>query len=336
MTELKERIAAFTELGKRIDNLDAETATELFAKARSNNSWFTRESVESALKGIVNYLHEDKLTRWAEAYPVRNQNKKVGIVMAGNIPLVGFHDLLSVIISGNQAHIKLSSQDTALMTYVVHELINISPALEKQIIIRDQLKDIDAIIATGSDNTSRYFNYYFGKYPNIIRKNRTSCAVLTGSESDEDLARLGDDIFLYFGLGCRNVAKLYVPKGYKFDQFYAAIEPFKYVSDHHKYNNNYDYNKSIYLVNGVPHLDNGFLMLKEDNAMVSPISVIFYEQYASESELEALLEANKEKIQCVVTNNNKRPDSVNFGDAQQPEVWDYADGVDTMKFLVTL
>lgn len=335
MTELKERIAAFTELGKRIDNLNEEAATELFAKARSNNSWFIRESVESALKGLINYLQEDKLSQWAKSYPIRNQNKKVGIVMAGNIPLVGFHDLLSVVISGNQAHIKLSSQDTALMTYMVNELIAIAPALEKQIIIRDQLKNIDAIIATGSDNTSRYFNYYFGKYPNIIRKNRTSCAVITGSESDEDLARLGNDIFQYFGLGCRNVAKLYVPKGYKFDQFYVAIEPFKYVSDHHKYNNNYEYNKSIYLVNGVPHLDNGFLMLKEDKAMVSPISVIFYEQYTSESELESFLKANEEKIQCIISNDN-RSDSIRFGNAQQPELWDYADGVDTMKFLVTL
>ncbi|MBL6449431.1 acyl-CoA reductase [Fulvivirga sp. 29W222] len=333
--ELKERIEAFVELGKRIKNLDKDQATELYTKARSNNSWFTEESVKSALEGISNYLQQDKLNQWTESYPIRNQNKKVGIVMAGNIPLVGFHDLLSVVISGNQAHIKLSSQDTALMNYIVNELIAISPELEEQLIIREQLKDIDAIIATGSDNTSRYFNYYFGKYPNIIRKNRTSCAILTGKESDEDLSKLGNDIFQYFGLGCRNVAKLYVPKGYKFDGFFKAIESFSKVSNHHKYNNNYDYNKSIYLVNGIPHLDSGFLLLKEDSAMVSPISVIFYEQYDSENTLQSLLKGNADKIQCIVSNNS-RPGSVNFGQAQQPELWDYADGVDTLKFLVTL
>lgn len=335
MTELKERIEAFVELGQRIKNLDENSASELFIKARSNNSWFTQQSVESALKGISNYLQEDKLNRWVEQYPIRNQNKKVGIVMAGNIPLVGFHDLLSVVISGNQAHPKLSSQDTALMQYVIDELISISPNLEKQIVVKEQLKDIDAIIATGSDNTSRYFNYYFAKYPHIIRKNRTSCAILTGTESDEDFRDLGQDIFQYYGLGCRNVAKLYVPKGYKFDQFYGAIEGFSEVAHHHKYHNNYDYNKSIYLVNSVHHFDNGFLILKEDTAMVSPISVLFYEQYESDSELQALLKNNAHKIQCIVS-KNESPGSIKFGNTQQPELWHYADNVDTMKFLVTL
>lgn len=335
MTELDKRIAAFVELGKRINNLDKETAAELFIKARSNNSWFTEKSIKAALRGIGNYLQKEKLEQWTSKYPIRNQNKRVGIVMAGNIPLVGFHDLLAVIISGNQAHVKLSSQDTALMEFIIRELTDIMPQLAEQIVIKEQLKDIDAIIATGSDNTSRYFNYYFAKYPNIIRKNRTSCAILTGDESKEDLQNLAEDIFLYYGLGCRNVAKLFVPKGYDFDQFYKTIEDYKEVTHHHKYNNNYDYNRSIYLVNGEPHLDNGFLMLKEEKAMVSPISVVFYEQYESENELQNILELNSDKIQCIVSKAD-RPGSIPFGQAQHPELWDYADGVDTMKFLVTL
>lgn len=332
MTDIKERIAAFSALGKKIENLEAEHLEALFIKARADNSWFTPESIKTALNGLSNYLQKDKLEAWVKPYNLKNQQVRVGIVMAGNIPLVGFHDLLSVLISGNEAHVKLSSQDTALMTFIIAELTAISPQLANAIKIKERLKEIDAIIATGSDNTSRYFEYYFAKYPHIIRKNRTSCAIITGNESPSDLKKLGEDVFLYYGLGCRNVSKLYVPEGYKFDTFYESIEHYKDITHHHKYANNYDYNKSIYLVNSVPHLDNGFLLLKEDKTMVSPISVLFYERYKDQDNLAALLEKNKDKIQCIVSGNDW-PESKALGQAQYPELWDYADGVDTMAFL---
>ena len=334
MIELQERIEAFTQLGQVLNTIDNETLESLIARARASNSWFTEDSVKQSLEGIKRYLDGNKLNQWASRYPIRNQNLKVGIVMAGNIPLVGFHDLLSVVMSGNQAHLKLSSQDMVLIQYIIDKLREISPKLvDTQVIVRDQLKDIDAIIATGSDNTSRYFNYYFGKYPNIIRKNRTSCAILNGNESREELELLADDIFTYFGLGCRNVAKLFVPTGYKFDQFFEATVKYNTITYHHKYNNNYDYNKSIYLVNGIPHLDNGYLMLKEDHGMVSPISVVFYEEYTSGEHLQELLDTHRDKIQCIVSSSDEH---IAFGNAQQPELWDYADNVDTMKFLIAL
>lgn len=332
--DIKERIAALSALGQYLKNLDENTLSELHLKARAGNSWFTPENVDTALKGIVNYLQKDKLQEWVGHYDIKDQNKRVGIVMAGNIPFVGFHDLLSVLISGNQAHIKLSSQDTALMKFVITELTEIAPSFKEQIIIKDRLKDIDAIIATGSDNTSRYFEYYFSKHPHIIRKNRTSCAILTGAETSEDLKGIADDIFLYFGLGCRNISKLFVPQDYEFTPFFEGIQHYQNITHHHKYSNNYDYNKSIYLVNGEPHFDNGFLMLRETKQMVSPISVVYYERYRDEDELRAILERNKEKIQCIVADS--WPNSQPFGNAQYPELWDYADGVDTMKFLTEL
>ncbi|ELR69391.1 hypothetical protein C900_05081 [Fulvivirga imtechensis AK7] len=329
--DIKERIAALSALGQYLENLNENTRTKLHLQARANNNWFTPENVDTALKGIIGYLQKDKLQEWASQYPIKDQNKKVGIVMAGNIPFVGFHDLLSVLISGNQAHIKLSSQDTALIKFIITELTEIAPSFKEQVFIKERLKDIDAIIATGSDNTSRYFEYYFSKYPHIIRKNRTSCAILTGNETSEDFKGLAEDIFLYFGLGCRNVSKLFVPQGYDFNSFFEGIQHYQGITHHHKYSNNYDYNKSIYLVNGEAHFDNGFLMLREEKQMVSPISVVYYEQYGSEDELKSILDQNKEKIQCIVADN--WPNSQPFGNAQYPEVWDYADGVDTMKFL---
>lgn len=333
--DIKERIAALAALGQYLENLDDNTLTELCIRARSDNSWFTPENVRTALSGLTKYLKKDKLEVWTSKYDIKDQNKRIGIVMAGNIPFVGFHDLLCVLISGNQSHIKLSSQDTALMSFIITELTEIAPTFKKQIVLKERLKDIDAIIATGSDNTSRYFEYYFSKYPNIIRKNRTSCAIITGNEDQNDFNKLADDIFLYYGLGCRNVSKLFIPYDYEFSLFYEGIEHYKDITYHHKYSNNYDYNKSIYLINGEPHLDNGFLMLREAKEMVSPISVLYYERYKDEQELMGLLDKNKEKIQCTVAKTGwlgSKP----FGEAQYPELWDYADGVDTMEFVTGL
>jgi hypothetical protein len=256
--------------------------------------------------------------------------------MAGNIPAVGFHDLLCVVLSGNIALLKLSSSDNASMLFLINKLYEFDPELKNIIIIAQRLNDADALIATGSDNTAKHFEYYFATKPRIIRRNRTSVAVLNGNESRAELANLGNDIFQYFGLGCRNVSKFYVPVAYTFDKFYESIEYWSTIQLHHKYNNNYDYNKSIYLVNRIPHLDNGFLLLKEDDALVSPISVCFYETYESDSHLAQLLSENAEKIQCTVSSDARFLNSFRFGEAQVPKLEDFADGIDTMEFLMNL
>src|SRR5690606_38095910 len=223
------------------------------------------------------------------------------LILAGNIPLVGFHDILCVLLAGFRAQIKLSSDDAGLTAFVLDELIRIEPAFSGKIQLVERLQQYDLIIATGSDNSSRYFDYYFGKKPNIIRKNRNSVGVLTGTESPAQLKAFGSDIFDYFGLGCRSVSKLYIPKGYDVRQFFEAIESFQHIKEHYKYTNNYDYNKSIYLINGDKHLDNGFLLLKEDTRLASPLATVFYEEYEQIADVTSQLEAQADKIQCIVT-----------------------------------
>lgn len=335
--KLANRIAAFAALGKIIQNRSAEETDSLYRRASGHNNWFTKENIALALEGIVHYLQEEKLQQWLAPYNLPEENvspKKVGIVMAGNIPLVGFHDLLSVLISGHKVHAKLSSQDPVLIPYLVNELTEIEPRFKEMIHFEDRLNDMEAMIATGSDNSSRYFQYYFSKVPHIIRKNRSSCAILDGSETGEDLKQLGLDITQYYGLGCRNVSKLYVPEGYSFTPLIENLEAYSHLREHNKFSNNYDYNKSIYLVNRVPHLDSGFMLFKEDQSLVSPISVVYYETYRNKEELKQRLAGQEEKIQCVVGKDD--PARVPFGKAQQPELRDYADGVDTIAFLKSL
>lgn len=333
---INERIEAFVALGDHLTKLDTETREELQLKAGSENPWFTPTNVDAAINGIAHFLKRDTLNSWVSQYQIKDQNKVIGVVMAGNIPLVGFHDMLCVLISGNTLKVKLSSKDTTLMQYVMDQLITINKEFGNKLVKVDQLKDIDAIIATGSDNSSRYFDYYFSKYPHIIRKNRTSVAVIDKDLEVKDVTPLGHDIFQYYGLGCRNVSKLFVPEGYDFHPFYQAMENFDDVKQHHKYNNNYDYNKSIYLVNRQKHLDNGFLIMKPDEAIVSPISVLFYEEYSDEFDLNQKLSDAKDKIQCIVSYQGKLEGSQPFGQAQLPKIDDYADGVDTMMFLTEL
>jgi hypothetical protein len=331
------RINAFIRLGKYLRSLPAETEDEWVQAARAYNSWFTPESVRQALRGIATYLDEPELVQWVSQYPSGpGVPKKVGLVMAGNIPAVGFHDLMCILISGHLAYIKPSSQDPVLLKKITDVLLHIEPAFDGRIHFADMLKGMDAMIATGSDNSARYFNYYFSKIPHIIRQNRTSCAVLTGEETPEELAALGTDILQYFGLGCRNVSKLYVPEHYSFTAFFQAVEPLNTVIHHHKYSNNYEYNKSIYLINQVPHQDNGFLLLTENSALVSPISVVYYEYYRSRKELEQKITDQRNKIQVIVSREAWFPESAAFGEAQQPRVYDYADGVDTLQFLHAL
>ncbi|MFC5625025.1 acyl-CoA reductase [Algoriphagus winogradskyi] len=330
-----ERISAFVKLGEAIVNLSLEEKDELLWRAENNNNWFTKESMESALEGIAFMLAPEKLDAWLSIYELKEieNPKSIGLMLAGNIPGVGFHDLMCVILSGHLAVIKLSSSDEIFMKWLLKKLFEIEARFELQVRIEEMLKGMDAYIATGSDNSSRYFNYYFGKYPHVIRQNRTSVAVLKGSETTEDYVNLGKDIFQYYGLGCRNVSKIYVKSIDQLQDLLGALEIYASVGTHHKYHNNYDYNKSIYLVNLEDHLDNGFLLLKESEDLVSPIAVLFYEVYSNEEQLAKKLDGLKEKIQCVVGNGNGL---VPFGDAQTPEPWEYADEVDTMAFLLSL
>jgi hypothetical protein len=329
----RQRLAAFTKLGRILSTPDQELKT-LINSAKQFNAWFTPESTARAVDGIARMLNPDDLHEWLDgAEPLPGKSVAVGLILAGNIPLVGFHDVLCVLITGNKALIKLSSQDNQLIPYILQKLVEIEPGFKDQVEYVDRLTDFGAVIATGSNNTSRYFEYYFSKVPHIIRKNRNSIAVLNGKETRHELEKLGHDIFDYFGLGCRNVSKIYVPRGYDFKHLFEGIESFKPVIDHHKYNNNYDYNKSIFLVNLDKHLDNGFLLVKEDERLASPLAVLYYQEYDDIRMLEQEIMAKADQIQCVVSSEELRIEAVNYGESQMPRLWDYADGVDTIAFL---
>lgn len=322
-----------------MSNMDDREIAIVHEKAFANNGWFIPQHIDFAIKAISERLTKKNLEHWLAKYELPDINptpKTIGIIMAGNIPLVGFHDFLSILISGNNVMAKLSSQDSFLPRHIAEKLIHIDPRFSQHIRFEEKLKNMDAVIATGSDNTSRYFEYYFGKYPHIIRKNRTACAILNGTETQEDFANLGKDIFAYFGLGCRNVSKIYVPKGYEFAELIRGISTNDYVMDNHKYANNYYYNKSIFLVNQEPHLDAGFCLLQQNAGLVSPTSVVFYEFFGNTDELENILASQKEKIQCLVSKHGWFEGSFPFGKAQEPELWDYADNIDTIRFLTSL
>ncbi|MCR9227155.1 MAG: acyl-CoA reductase [Flavobacteriaceae bacterium] len=341
-------IDAFVKLGKYLTDFcdkcysnDPEVdqnLKEIVARAGHHNGWFTEDNVLFSLQQWGELLTEQYIKDWLDNYSFQTENepKTVGIVMAGNIPLVGFHDFLCVLLSGNKVLARLSSNDKVLLPYLSNFLIEQEPSLADKIEFVDgKLENFDAVIATGSNNTGRYFEYYFGKKPNIIRKNRNSVAVLTGNENKEELTALGEDIFRYYGLGCRNVSKIYVPNDYDFDGLFNAFFQYRDIINQHKYANNYDYNKAVYLMSEFKILDNGFLILKQDESLTSPISALFYSYYDDESTLRKKLQEIEEHIQCVVSSEAKEND-VNFGDTQKPSLNDYADGIDTMEFLLKL
>jgi len=303
--------------------------------AKNHNGWFTEENVLFALSQWSKVLTKTELESWLSSYAFDSvKNKTIGIIMAGNIPLVGFHDFISVLLCGHNVLVKQSSNDNQLLPYLASYLIAIEPRFEKRIsFTTEKFTDADAIIATGSNNTARYFEHYFGNKPNIIRKNRNSVAVLTGDEPQEQLTALGEDIFRYYGLGCRSVSKLMIPKGYNFDLFFTAMYPYNEIIKSAKYANNYDYNKAVYLMSNFKLLENGFLMLKEDESYSSPIATIFYETYTSKAELLKKLEIDKESIQCIVGNNFSE-ESIDFGTTQSPSLTDYADDIDVIEFLI--
>ena len=309
----------------------------LIELSQSHNGWFTPEHILFSIQSWAKALTEDNLNQWLSNYDFsKSESKKVGLVLAGNIPLVGFHDFLSVLISGHDVLVKTSSNDQHLLKFLAKYLISIQPELNSKItFVEGKLEGFDAVIATGSNNTARYFEYYFKDKPSIIRKNRNSVAVLDGTETFEDLVGLGEDIFRYFGLGCRNVSKLFVPKDYNFDNFFKAMYEYRDVIQYEKYANNYDYNKAVFLMSNFQLLDNEFLTIKEDSSYASPISSVFYEFYENLEEITTRLNNDAEQIQCVVS-KNLIPNSVTFGQTQQPRLWDYADNVDTLAFLNNL
>ncbi len=325
--KVDERVSAWIYLGKLLDQIDWSTPIK---HAQAENPWFTADSIQLAIQGIQHLLDENSLNRWLQPYRLHPKTPKiVGIVAAGNIPMVGLHDLLCILLSGHIASIKLSSQDKVLLPYLLKHLVEIEPRFEQDFKFVERLSHLDAVIATGTDNTSRYFEHYFGKYPNIIRKNRVSVAVLNGNESASQLEALGKDIFYYYGLGCRNVAKLILPHDFSIERLYKAFEVFSNWGSHHKYKNNYDYHKSILLINGDDHLDNGFLLLRETEELASPTSILYFHRYHDPEEVQVYLANHQNKIQCIVGENQQTP----LGQSQFPEPWDYADRVDTLDFL---
>jgi hypothetical protein len=299
-----------------------------------HNGWFTENNIRRALFAWSEELTVIRMGQWLERYTLNDTAsiKKVGVKCAGNLPLVGLHDVLSVILSGHVAFVKLSTDDNLLMPALFRILIRLDESVENQLVFADGLmKDMEAVIATGSNNTSRYFEQYFGHLPHIIRKSRSSVAILNGNETEEELKSLGRDVFAYFGLGCRNVSKVFVPKGYQIDRIFKAFYDYNAIINHHKYANNYDYNKAVWLLNSEQLLDNGFLLLKEDSSLASPTGSLYFEYYEDEFELRKNLEERQAEIQCIVSNAD-----IPFGGSQRPALWDYADGVDTLAFLQSL
>ncbi|MGB7842174.1 MAG: acyl-CoA reductase [Salinimicrobium sp.] len=314
-----------------------ELVKEKVEAAVHHNGWFNLENVLFAMHQWSKALTPENLDKWLSSYELEQVNPKtVGIIMAGNIPLVGFHDFLSVLVSGHKALVKLSSNDRLLLPAIAGYLTAIAPEWKNAVeFLEDKgqrMEDFDAVIATGSNNTARYFEYYFKEKPSIIRKNRNSVAIITGNETEEELNSLAEDIFRYYGLGCRNVSKLYVPENYDFDAFFKAIYSWHSIVNQAKYANNYDYNKAVYLMSMFKLLENGFLILKEDKSFGSPIATLFYEHYRDLKSLKQELQSQKDQIQCIVS-NNLFENEVNFGKTQQPGLWDYADNVDTLEFL---
>ncbi|WP_394773593.1 acyl-CoA reductase [Flavobacterium sp.] len=313
---------------------------KLIQLSQSHNGWYTPEQVYFAIKSWADALTQENIDKWLSQYSTEfaqtdKTEKNVALILAGNIPLVGFHDFLSVLITGNKALIKTSSNDHHLLPFLAKYLIYVDESLKNKItFVEGKLENFDTVIATGSNNTARYFEYYFKDKPSIIRKNRNSVAVLNGKETKEELEALGEDIFRYFGLGCRNVSKLFVPKDYSFVAFFEAIFKYQDVIHYEKYANNYDYNKAVFLMSNFKLLDNGFLTLKEDPSYASPISSVFYEFYENIDDLQTRLGADAEQIQCIVSNDLIK-NSIPFGQTQNPQLWDYADNVDTITFLLT-
>ena len=304
-------------------------------EAEKHNSWFSKKNIDNALNYWKEQLNEIVLKKWISEYNLVNEIENIAIIMAGNFPLAGLHDLISVIISGNNAIIKPASDDKILIEYFVNYLYTKFPKTKDLIRINyGKLIDFDKVIATGSNNTFKYFDYYFRGKKSLLRKNRTSLAVLSGNESDKELNLLSDDIFMYFGLGCRNVSKLFIPRKYDLEILKKSLNKYDYIINHHKYSNNYNYQKTIKLMNSEKFIDGNYFILSESEDLAPPISVIYYEFYEQISDVKDKIKSSKDKIQCIVSKLDIEK-SIDFGEAQKPKLNQYADNVDTLKFLLT-
>lgn len=306
-----------------------------------NNPWFTHKNIIQAITAIANSLSEQHINDWLSRYNpellMPENQLTIGVVMAGNIPMVGFHDLLCVLISGHRLVAKLSHDDRFLLPAIVKMLETIEPEFAGQsTFTNDQLRGFDAVIATGSNNSARYFEYYFEKYPHIIRKNRNGMAIISGQETIQQLIALGEDVFAYFGLGCRNVSRIFLPEGYSIATLLDNWEVYAEIANHSRYMNNYTYKRSVFLLNATPHFDNGFVLLRPFDSFAAPISVVNISYYKPDIDWQAFVAENNLLIQCVVSNDNNHPLHVDFGESQHPRLWDYADGVDTLQFLLSL
>ena len=336
---ISERIDALVILGEYLKSRDEELQAIMY-KAYVHNKWFTVENIGKAFDALSEaFLAKAKLTKWVEEYNlVENSNpKSIGIIMAGNIPLVGFHDFLCVFVSGHKARIKLSEKDSILLPHLLKQLIKINPACANYFEEIERLKDFDAVIATGSNNSARYFETYFGKYPHIIRKNRNAVAVFDGQEPPEQLKAFGNDVFQYFGLGCRNVSKIYIPKDFDFDPMLTALHEHNELVLHDKYKNNFDYNYTLVILNKTEYKANGCIILTEEETIASRIASMHFEYYSDESALAEKIKSQRDAIQCVIGKKSFEGVKVfPFGKAQEPGLTDYADGVDVMKFLINL
>lgn len=332
---LERRVELLKKLGEYVVSGDEKWAVTK-EKAHYENGWFIPQFIDYQLNHIAAaYLNEEKLNAWIKSYNMEASSSQrprgtIGIVMAGNIPLAGIHDFIAAFISGHKQSIKPSSKDFVLINAIIEKLKEWEPSIAQQITIAQQLKGCDAYIATGSNNSARYFDYYFSKYPHIIRRNRTSVAVLRGNETIAELERLADDVYLYFGLGCRNVTKLYVPRGYDFIPLLEAFKKYNWLFDNHKYKNNYDYQLAVLIINKLYYMTNGSILLQENSSLFSPISQLHFEYYDDDLDVTERLTTNTD-IQCIVSK-----DHVPFGQAQQPALNDYADKADTLKFLLQL
>ena len=353
MFQLRDRISAFEKLGRfmgqvgekspdedlaRINEYFLEGLHQVVREAGLYNNWFTPENVHYAFAQWSDALKEGNIKEWIGRYGEElfesNPPKTVAVVMAGNIPLVGFHDFLSILISGNKILVKPSADDNKLLPFLAQVLVAIERRFAELIVFADgKISGFDAVIATGSDNSGRYFEHYFGKYPHIIRKNRTSISILAGDEDEETLKKLGEDVFRYFGLGCRNVSKIFLPRGFDLDRLFGAFYGYSGVIDNKKYSNNYDYNRAVLMMEKEDFRENGFMIIKYSEALHAPVSVVYVEEYDNREGLLNMLEGFEDKLQCVVTELSEVENRVGFGTSQQPQLWDYADDVDTIRFL---
>jgi len=332
LTRLSQYIKAFLNKNQK-DYNDNDSDFELLLKrSEIENPWFTIENQKFALKQWTDLLTEENITDWLKEYQISKTTKRVGLILAGNIPLVGFHDVISVVLSNHIPVIKLSSKDKYMIPFLLKKWNEFSEGNVSFEFV-EKLENFDAVIATGSNNTARYLEYYFKNHLNIIRKNRTSIAVLKGDETEEELKLLAEDIFRYFGLGCRNVTRLFIPQDFVLDRLFESFLGFQEIINHNKYANNYDYNRAVYLLNQDKFWDNNFVMLKEDEKLFSPLSVINFSRYSSLDEVKSFMAENEENIQCVVAKEELGLDSIKLGEAQHPGLNTYADNVDTMKFL---